>query len=349
VLISYKTIRELLPTIFIDSIVVDQHFNIIIIIQNILDYLGYTNEESIFRNINYFACDEDLASTLHTELSSGFFSGVNAMLFNKSKQRIEVCISGFYSGLLSPISEYIILKFDNLSEYKSAKVKLQQKSAELDDFIYHAAHDLRGPLATMKGLINLIKLRNDEIELDSLVAMLDAHAQKMDERLFQLVYLAQSDKVLDAPQGVVNFSVLETRLRKIIEKNAFVDFLELHFSAATPVLAGLNESLVYGLTENLLMYILSLPMNGAQSQITFKIETQTDHLRLNIIAEGFEICDSYKEAFDHPEFIYTDLIRYPELINLYAAQKQSGHLNAEITTSIISKENQRLEVLIPFH
>jgi light-regulated signal transduction histidine kinase (bacteriophytochrome) len=327
--------------------VVDQHFNIIIISQNILDYLGYTDEEITFRNINYFAGNEDLASTLHTELSSGFFSDVNITLFTKNKQFIDVRMSGFYSGLVSPVSDYIVLKLDNVSEFKSARLKLQQKSAELDDFIYRAAHDLRGPLATMKGLINIIKLRKDENELDSLVAMLDAHAQKMDERLFQLVYLAQSDKPLEAPLGVINFSVLETRLRKIIEKNAFVDFLEMHFSAPTPVLAGLNESLVYGLTENLLMYILSLPMNGAQSQITFKIDTKSNYLRFNIIAEGFEISDSFKEAFDHPEFIYTDLIRYPELINLYAAQKQAGHLNAEITTSIISKENQRLEVLIP--
>lgn len=347
VLISDKTINQIRATIFVDSILVDQHFNIIIISQNVLDFLGFSSEEILFRNINYLAGSNDLASSLQKELSGGFFKGMKTQLFTRKKECINVTLFGFYSGIICPVNEYIVLKLESPEKLESVNSLLKQKSAELDNFIYRTAHDLRGPLATIKGLVNLIKIRKDDEELDRIISMLDAHTQKMDERLFQLVYLTQSDKETAESQDVVHFSVLETRLRKIIEKNAFVDFLELHFSAPMQKLHGINEELLYGLSENLVLYILSLSMNGEQCQISIKIIIQDNQLKLNITSLGFQIDNSIQQAISSQDFMYTNLIQYPQMVNLYAAQKQAGQLHAEITTTVISKENQSIEVLIP--
>lgn len=347
VLISEKTINQIRATIFVDSILVDQHFSIIIISQNVLEYLGFSSEDVLFRNINYLSGSEDLAGPLQKELTAGFFKGLKAKLYTRSKECINVTLSGFYSGIISPVNEYIVLKIENPETLESVNTLLQQKSAELDNFIYRTAHDLRGPLATIKGLVNLIKIRKDETELERIISMLDAHTQKMDERLFQLVYLTQSDKEMDAPQKVVHFSVMETRLRKIIEKNAFVDFLELHFAAPPQKVQGLNEELLYGLSENLILYILSLSMNGAQCQISINILIQNNHLKLTIWSIGFHINNTIQEAISGQDFTYSNLIQYPQMINLYTAQKQAGQLQAKLTTTVISKESQSIEVHIP--
>ena len=49
--------------------------------------------------------------------------------------------------------------------------------------------------------------------------------------MFQLAYMAQYYKEKNNTNDEIIFHSIETRLRKIIEKNAFVDFLEFNFSS----------------------------------------------------------------------------------------------------------------------
>lgn len=55
---------------------------------------------------------------------------------------------------------------------KSAQEKLKKQNrelkklnTELDSFVYSASHDLKAPLSSVKGLINLAKVEKDEEKL----------------------------------------------------------------------------------------------------------------------------------------------------------------------------------------
>ena len=94
----------------------------------------------------------------------------------------------------------------------------ENTKVEIDKFIYRAAHDLRGPSATIKGLIDLIQIRENNDELDRLIQLVDSHANVLDEKLFQLSYMAQYNKEEKIASNEIIFHTIETRLRKIIEK-----------------------------------------------------------------------------------------------------------------------------------
>jgi PAS domain S-box-containing protein len=51
----------------------------------------------------------------------------------------------------------------DITEKKSRINALEKVNAELDNFLYHASHDIRAPLATILGLVNLIKT-DDSLE-----------------------------------------------------------------------------------------------------------------------------------------------------------------------------------------
>ena len=133
-------------------------------------------------------------------------------------------------GLISDINNKIVL-IVRKTQPTVANDNPENTKIEIDKFIYRAAHDLRGPLATIKGLIDLIKIRENNDELDRLIQLVDSHANVLDERLFQLAYMAQYYKEEKIANDEIIFHTIETRLRKIIEKNAFVDFLEFNFSS----------------------------------------------------------------------------------------------------------------------
>ena len=346
VLISDESIRQKLPSIFVDSMVVDQFLNIVVVSQNVLDFLEFSIDELRHKNINYLSGKKDVASCLKNDLSQGYFEEKKIFLFSKSNRKISIGISGFYLGLISGINGYIILRISNLDEVELINQQLQQKKAELDNFIYRTAHDLRGPLATMKGLINLLKIRDNE-EIDRILPMLDAHANKLDERLFQLVYLAQADLEANPPKNSIDFNCIETTLRKIIEQNAFVDFLEFHYSAPLDRMPGINEVLLAALLNNLLLHILAQPMKSMESKVFFRFSQEGNRLKITVGTQGFTTSELLSKAVHDDEFIYSNMARYPEFLNFYAVQKVAWNLKAKIRIHFISSEKQRITILVP--
>jgi hypothetical protein len=141
--------------------------------------------------------------------------------------------------------------------------------------------------------------------------------------------------------------VIETRLRKIIERNAFLDFLELHFLGPETRMEGFNPNLFCGMLENLLLYILSLPMNTIHSMIFCRIEPQEEGVQVTVDAVGFEVTNSMSEALQLPDFTYTDLVKYPQMINFYTAQKRAEQLHTKMKVTVLSPERHRIEILVP--
>ena len=346
-LISEETIRQKFSSLLVDSIITDNFFNITIISNNILELLEFSQEELRGKNINYLAAQVDIIGELKRHLSNGYFEERPVTLVSKTQRKLVFGISGFYLGLISEMNGRIIFTVRSLDKAETLKQQLQAKKVELDNFIYRAGHDLRGPLATIKGLINLLKIRENNDEVDRLVQLIDAHANTLDERLFQLVYLTQSGTNCDLVHDDEVTINIETRLRRIIEKNAFVDFLELHFTSPETIPDGIDCNLVCEVLENLLLYILGLSMNSAHNQILYRIETDLKELKITIDSVGFVITEQLTEALQIPDFEYTDLVRYPQMINYYTAQKRATQLNSKLKVILLSAERQRIELRIP--
>jgi signal transduction histidine kinase len=346
-LISGTDVRQNVASIFADYIVVDQHFTVVAAGKNVLDILGYSFDDLKNRDINYLTDNENLVFGLKKELQSGSFLRFQTRICTKNKTEISVSISGFYLGLISSVNEYIVLKIENNDEVELVNQKLQQKKIELDNFIYRASHDLRGPLATIKGLVNLLKMRENNDELDRIVSLLDAHANKLDERLYKLVHLAQADLEQTTPTYTVNFNDIETALRRLIEQNAFVDFLELHYTAPMSKLNGLNEVLLQSMLNNLLLHILSLPLLHLGSQVHIHFDFLNNYLEINIVAEGFEISDPLSDMIRADESIYTEIVNHPQLLNFYSAQKIAWKLNARMSVQFLSAERHCILVYVP--
>lgn len=342
-IISEDTIRQKLVSIFVDSIVIDTQYKLQVISQNILDLLGYTLQELRGKNFNFLTGEHTAEKRIQTALGNGLFEDQDFVFSTKHGNAMPVRISGFYLGLISDINGRIVLQVRRTGDAPDLQRNVR---TAIDDFIYRAAHDLRGPLATVKGLINLLKIQINDHDRENIISLLEAHANKLDERLFQLAYLTEPPNRETESLHQISFDLLETRLRRIIEKNAFVDFLELHVSSPENKFARIDEGLFYPLCENLLYHILSQHMK-ANCQISFTAVFCSNELKMSITAQGFEVCNTIIDVLNQPDFNYTDLVRYPKMVNLYAARKLALQLNAIIETAIISKENQQITVTIP--
>ena len=90
----------------------------------------------------------------------------------------------------------------NISERKKAKVLLENQNtelikinAELDKFVYRASHDLRAPLASVLGLINIAKIEVDKTMKDSYYDLMEKSINKLDGFIKSIINFSRNSRV----------------------------------------------------------------------------------------------------------------------------------------------------------
>jgi signal transduction histidine kinase len=345
-LISERTIRKNLTAIFTDAIIVDDTFSIAAISESITRMTGFEASELEGNPLDQLSPSNSLQDALKKKLINGFSEeGIVATVKTKTSGFISCQITGFYLGLISDFSGLIVLRFKQLDEITELNKQLESSRNELDEFVYRSSHDLRGPLATIRGLVNLMKLRPSMEEMMILVEMIDVHAIKMDDRLFGLHYLSESGRG-EINHSDLNSYAVETSLRSTLEENHPIDDIHFHFTSTTAIYKGINDELVTSLMNNLLLYLLALPKSEINS-IAVTMTGEYKNIRINIDSKGFLGSYQLMKAIRHKAPLYSNAVTYSQLVHYYAAQKIVQRIKASLHINFINDDEQSISIVIP--
>ncbi|SMG37859.1 PAS domain S-box-containing protein [Marivirga sericea] len=111
-----------------------------------------------------------------------------------------------FTGLISSMvsldeegSTYFDGAIRDVTAIKSAQEKLKKQNrelkklnTELDSFVYSASHDLKAPLSSVKGLINLAKDEDDKEKLAHYLDLVDKSINKLDDFIKDIVDLSRN-------------------------------------------------------------------------------------------------------------------------------------------------------------
>jgi signal transduction histidine kinase len=345
-LISDNTIRKNLTAIFTDAIIVDDNFLIAAISDSITRMTGFEVSDLVGKPLDHLSPSSSLQGTLKKTLINGFCEkGTIASIKTIGFGSISCQITGFYLGLISDFSGFIVLRVKQLDEINQLNIQLETSRNELDEFVYRASHDLRGPLATMRGLINLMKLKPPMEEMLDLVEMIDVHAIKMDDRLFGLHYLSESGRG-DIHTEDLNSCALESSLRSTLEENHPIDDIHFHFNSTALMYKGINDQFVTSLLNNVLLYLLTLPKSEINS-LAVTIAPGPGNVQINIDSKGFMGSYQLMKAIRQKAPLYANAVTYSQLIHYYAAQKIAQKIKASLQITFINDDEQNITVVIP--
>jgi len=79
------------------------------------------------------------------------------------------------------------LKREARHALRKQNMELQKVNKELDSFVYSVSHNLRGPLASVMGLLNLAKDEDDKDKLYAVHKMMDMSLLKLDQTLREIL------------------------------------------------------------------------------------------------------------------------------------------------------------------
>ena len=83
----------------------------------------------------------------------------------------------------------------DITERKEREKELMNRNFELDSFVYRASHDLKAPLNSIMGLINIIREEQDVDSILQYITMMDKSVSKLDAFIKQLTQFSQDTRL----------------------------------------------------------------------------------------------------------------------------------------------------------
>lgn len=210
--------------------------------------------------------------------------------------------------------------------------RLKETNKELESFIYRTSHDLKAPLASAKGLVNLALDSNDPNVVWDYLLLIGGSIDKLNGILVTLYEVSVIRK------GVVmlkEFSVTDTIDRSIQNLSNEINYNKIKFT----VVNHMTEPFVSDelLTQTILRNILQNTVKYSQLGIAdpfVKIEVANDEYFQFITIEdnGIGIKEEFKEKIFEPFFRAND------------TTKGSG-LGLYIVTNALDKLGGRIELI----
>lgn len=343
-LFSGENVRDNLASLFPESVLVKKNLQVVNIPKGLVNLLGYEEQELVGKSIDQLLEPEEF-ERLKKTLTRVYFTDVSVSLKGKSK-KITCTVHGFYLGLISEFTDTLVLTIKPNDEALVLHKQLEKSRKELDEFMYRAAHDLRGPLATLRGLINLMKIQELKEEAEQLLTMMDTCAGQLDERLFNLHYLTESLPTTSVTY-TLDCSKLESILRATLEENVPINEVDLQFSSSNSTIQAVDSEQVTSMLNHLILYLVTLS-RASFSTLTCTLAQVNDGLSFSINSDGFISTYQVREAIGKKRPHYTNIVTYSHLINFYAALKVAHKINATLDIHFIQDHQQRISVFVPY-
>jgi PAS domain S-box-containing protein len=124
---------------------------------------GFGKNELRGKNLNDFIVPDDLRSEgidLNNLITSNRVVSIESIRKHKSGSLINVILCGV-PVMLDHQAIGIYGVYVDITDRKKVEEELKIRNAELDNFVYKVSHDLRAPLSSVLGLVNLSKLQGN--------------------------------------------------------------------------------------------------------------------------------------------------------------------------------------------
>jgi len=310
------------------------------------DLLGYTMNELVqispYLFINHST--EDINSRIKEVMEKKKINTGERQWKRKDGRVVNVLVSSFYHRQNGKDAIYVAAQ--DITERKIAEEKLEETNKELELFIYKTSHDIRGPLTSIMGLVNVSKYEIKDEKSIQYLDMIKASTQKLDYTLGELVK-AMNIKDVAVFNEKVNFNeLIDDILKKFthfpgykgLQISTKIEMKDEFFSNRLVL-----ETILQNLLENSIKYQRNTP-DG--SFIHIHIKGSGDKVSIQIDDNGVGIDKEYQSRiFDM--YFKANYGSKGSGLGLYLVKKGIDKLHGEIRMKSVSRQGTTFTVTIP--
>jgi len=180
-----------------------------------------------------------------------------------------------------------------------ANTALSAAKSELDLFLYRASHDLKGPLCTLQGLVQLVETDPNPVAQAQYVQGMQHSILKLDRVLDSLLTYSQNVQQPLCYKPINFAAMIEHILESLKEEKGFSNLrMKFHFTDLVPFYSD-HQRLVIVLTNLLKNCINFQNYHLEQAEVTIWLTCTFHRARIMIQDNGIGIPDAQLEKIGH--------------------------------------------------
>ncbi|MDO1450051.1 PAS domain-containing sensor histidine kinase [Rhodocytophaga aerolata] len=309
---------------------------------------GYSREQFLSMNLLDIRPKEDyslLTENIHKDHNDRFtFSGVWRHL-KKNGNILYVEINS-HPIELNGVAAKLVLSFDVTQRVKTQE-EIKLAVNELNNFVYRASHDLRGPLARLIGLSNLVLLDRISIHREEYDHLIHDTAILLDNMLKRLLSVNNLKEYSPESEEINLYSLTEEIIRLTKENNVNQHIaIENLIPPQTIIRSDKNivELALENIIENSIKYA-DVTRNKCP-YVKIMATSVKNQLIIYVRDNGIGIPQSLKDKIFNLFFRGTELSKGSGL-GLYIAQTAVKKLDGEVVFLADNPDETVFEIRIP--
>ena len=300
-----------------------------------------------------FVLDDDFSSLLLLQLFV-IVVGVTTVILSaavferiEAKKKLEVFNENLETAVearTKELDEEIKIREKTEKKILNTNIELRKTNEELDNFVYKVSHDLRAPISSILGLVNIAK-RDSTIEnMMACIDQIEKSAVTQDNFIKDIIELTKNARVKPKRQKI--------DFRKLVDET----FEYLQYSTNTePPEAKLNlvqKKDFYSDSNRMKVIFNNIISNSLKyssqkdPKIDINIEVLNGHAKIDIADNGQGIEKKYQDDVFKMFFRATDKNAGSGL-GLYIVKETITKLKGDITLESQPKKGTRLKMKLP--
>lgn len=136
-------------------------------------------------------------------------------------------------------------------EINGKNIHLEKTNAELDRFLYSTSHDLRSPLSSIKGLINIARMETNDQKIQQYFGMMVDRVDKLDFFINDIIDYSKNART-DVQAEPVDFNALLMEISENLKYTEGAESIRLNISVAVDHVIKVDRSRLTIVLNNLL-------------------------------------------------------------------------------------------------
>jgi signal transduction histidine kinase len=233
-----------------------------------------------------------------------------------------------------------------ISFVKRQNEALLKVNAELDRFVYSASHDLRSPLASILGLINVAR-EDDEWNKEEYLSLIEKSVKKLDSFISDIIDFSRNAR-LDVVPEKIDF---ETIINDILDDLRYIEnFDRINKSISVELSADFftDSKRLRMILSNVIANAIKhhLPLSDRENFITIRVWSESSNAVISVQDNGPGI------SKEHHENIFKMFFRASSRtsgsgLGLYIVQETIYKLGGKITVASNQGDGTTFTITLP--
>jgi PAS domain S-box-containing protein len=231
-------------------------------------------------------------------------------------------------------------------DLKSALDELSERNFELDQLVYKTSHDLRSPLSSIMGLINLASIDPDPVAIQEYLGKIEGRVKKLDEFICSMLDYARVNRIDVVPEAIDLKAMAKSCIHEL-------EYLE-NFQKVSTRITSNKKNATCSLDKLRMKIIFSNIISNAykyfnpetESYLKLHIEIGKKSIRLTFEDNGIGIKEEHKGKIFNMFYRATDRSQGSGL-GMYIVKQAVEKLSGTIHLDSIYGSGTTIQITLP--